>query len=233
MIDDSHIPPVPHIPFDELLIECVDALRHQSYDGQHRSEHIRHLEVAAIDQGQPIEVRDLLNAVAQHFLEQIRFNHLWHMANDDAESVNLAKALENALGDEAARYVYHGTICGNLAGIAKEGLIAGKRPVWSEKLVPRTHCNSGVFFAQSWRGAMNWADIAHYSSRGPRNGRHRTPCVLRIPKLGLALEPDCYRQDGCSQVVRGVVRATTADVLVGRVQGFPQWRPLAEVLATK
>jgi hypothetical protein len=49
MVIDSDFPPVPQAPLDDLLLECLEALRGSGYDGEHRESHIRFLDEISAD----------------------------------------------------------------------------------------------------------------------------------------------------------------------------------------
>ncbi len=49
MMIDSDLPPVPQVSFDELLLECVDALVTPSMEGAWRERHLLLLDEASND----------------------------------------------------------------------------------------------------------------------------------------------------------------------------------------
>ena len=233
MVIDSDLPPVPLAALDELLLECLEALEYSGMDGDQRETHIQFLAQSASDSRLSAELREILKEVADIFLRQRGIDPMQYVMSKSIHRERVAALLSKELGPVAARYVYHGTIFGRLAGIAKDGLVPGRFQVWSDDYVPREHCDTAVFFTKTWRGAIWWAQTAHLRSRGRRGGRHRTPAIIRLPANGLALEPDPRAAAPGCLMVRSSVLLAAPHVISGQLSGFPLWRPLAEVLATK
>ncbi len=228
MVIDSGIPPVPQVPFAELLLECIDALEHPSLDGDERATHLRLLDAAVNDHRLTVGLRETLSEVADIFRNQGRVHPL---DDPNVRTGILAAALTKEIGQ--VRYVYHGTNFRWLAGMAHEGLVPGRSKVWKDEFVPRSHCDSAVFFTSSWRDAVQWAYVAHLHSPGRPEGKPRTPAIIRLPADGLELEPDARASAPGCLMVRGPVRLVDPHVISGQLSGFPLWRPLAEALATK
>ncbi|OAN49955.1 hypothetical protein A6A05_01685 [Magnetospirillum moscoviense] len=215
---------------DELLIECIDALGGPGWDGNERQDHLTFIQQVIEGGDAPAEICDLLQSVATYFREVATVPEMEQALGNRQRPNALAAELRRRVRDDA--YVYHGTIYGRLAGIAREGLIPGKAPVWKERHVPSDFLTSSVFFTSSWRGAMTWAETACHCSRGRRDGLHRTPVVVRLPALGLDLQPDPRATTLGCLMVAGTVPSNRAHVIVGATRGFPIWRPLQDVLAS-
>jgi hypothetical protein len=212
----------------ELFIECADALDGMHYDGNERGTHLQLINEALEKNSTPEPARILLRRVAQQFGKYSTTSLDILLVNKPKEIAALSSELREYLGP--SRYVYHGTIQGRVSCIADEGLVPGKHNVWSEAFVSRQLLNQAVFFDTSWRGAMSWAQIAHYRSRGARNGFHRTPVVLRLPTSGLEIFTDpLASKSGCA-FVRGQVAVGKADIIAGDVRGVPEWQPIANYL---
>lgn len=217
----------------ELLNECVDALLIPTWDYDHREEHLSFIEEALAMDATPCEIRELLRSAATIFRGQQKMDRLI-LALEDQMSAGqeLVAEIKSKMGWPLPPFVYHGTIYGRLASISKDGLVPGKVPVWKDQHVPRQFADCGVYFASTWRGAMGWAECARMSSRGPRNGIHRSLVVIRLPASGLSLESDPLASSPGCLMVRGKVSVKDADVLHGKVHGFPTWRPLDDVLSS-
>lgn len=218
-----------HPSLQDLLSECFDAVFYCPRNEDTREDHINFLKKfisnTEIDEG----IRDFLQKILDNFAARRGF-----MFSEDERKENdiLAKQIYGKMNElNLVRQVYHGTIFGRLKDIQKKGLRPGAAPVWKEHLVPRQHCDGAVFFSLTWRGALWWAEAAHYSSRGPREGTFRRPAVLRLPMTGLNLEYDTLSTRSDSYMVRSSVLLKNPHVIIGRQGGFPIWRPLAEVVS--
>ena len=206
---------------NELLIECAEALRNP---GHEREGHLGHIDLALRNSELTEEAGILLRAVARKFQEHRRIPPMSHMARSDCEAGDIAEAIEAFVGPR--NRVYHGTICGRLADITLNGLVPGKQRNWSSRFVPDDHLEGFVFFTNTWRGAMNWAQCAHAKSRGPKDGFHRTLAVIRLSTVGLTLQPDPLAMaPGCLKV-QGTVPVTDAVVITGESRGYPEWEKL-------
>lgn len=214
---------------DELMIECIDALQGPGWDGSERGQHVAEIEKAILSEEVSADVADLLLAAATHFRKNAAVPEMTQAMANRKTPDTLAEALKPKIGP--AQYVYHGTIFGRLAGIAQEGFVPSKVPVWKEKQVPRDFLARSVFFTTSWRGAMSWAQAAHLFSRGRKIGLHRMPVVIRIPASGLHLESDPRATVRGCLMVTGPVPSNNAQVIVGEVRGFPTWLPMRDALA--
>ncbi|WP_230530580.1 hypothetical protein [Microvirga roseola] len=78
------------------------------------------------------------------------------------------------------RYLYHGTMFARLKAIYRDGLKPGEVPIWRDDAELTQRCSEAVFFADYWRGAAFFAEIAYYRSRGRREGLGRRPVIIRI-----------------------------------------------------
>lgn len=231
MVIDSDLPPVPQVSFDDLLLECIDALKNPSVDGDQREAHIMCLNKAAVAPDVSEELQDTLKKVAETFRNGRGCNLLSCLLSPNDHGESLAATLAKELGQVASRYVYHGTIYGRLAKIAQEGLVPGRYKVWKDDFVPRSHCDSAVFFTSTWRGAAQWAEVAQAHSSSKKD-KYRTPVIIRVATSGLALGPDPRAAAPGCLMVRSSVPLADPHVILGKLSGFPNWRPLAEVLAT-
>ncbi|MDP2847365.1 MAG: hypothetical protein Q8O35_04150 [Humidesulfovibrio sp.] len=233
MVIDSDLPPVPRVSFDELLLECIDALVTPSMEGAGREIHLLLLDEASKEPSHSEHLQETLKEVADIFRNPGSINPDHDPSSPKARAESLAAALSQELGQAGPRYIFHGTIWGRLAGIANEGLVPGRFTVWNDDVASRKYCDSAVFFTASWRRAVWWADAAHHCSRGRRDSKHRTPVIIRISADGLRLEPDQRAVFPGCLMVRSTVSLVDPHVISGQFSGFPIWRPLAEVLATK
>jgi hypothetical protein len=217
------------IDLNELLDECADALSVPTWDGKSRAVHLSFIEEFITRDTTPDIIRGLLNSAAAIFREQQKMDFM--SLSKMTAGKELAALIQSKMDCSLPRFIYHGTIFGRLTDITKDGiLLPGKVPVWKDQHVPRQFAGSAVFLTMAWRGAMLWAEAAHYRARGRREGLHRTPAVLRLAASGLAIEPDpVAKYPGCV-MVKGPVPVKRAEVIVGRVQGFPKWKPLTDVL---
>jgi hypothetical protein len=216
------------VNLDELMVECIDALQGAGWDGRERSEHLEHIEKALQIADAQSDTAELLRAVAAHFRENALISELKQALVSGEKSAALAEALKQKVG--SVPYVYHGTVLGRLSGIAREGLVPGKFPVWKKQHVPGNFLKSSVFFTTTWRGAMSWAEATHSCSKGRRDGPYRTPAVIRLPASGLILQPDPRATASGCFMVSGTVHSDDACVIVGRVRGFPTWRPIHDAV---
>ena len=217
----------------ELLNECADALAVPTWDHENREEHLAYIKEALASGTTPDRTKKLLRSAAAIFRQQQTMNVL-SLAAEDAASAGeaLVTEIESKIRGHLSPFVYHGTIYGRLGSISKHGLVPGKFPVWEEQHVPRHFVDSAVFFDSTWRAAMGWAECAQVHSRGPRNGIHRSLVVIRLPAFGLPLKSDpLTKRQGC-QMVRGSVSVKDADILHGKVHGYPKWRSLNDILSS-
>lgn len=230
---DSDFPPVPQVSFDELLLECVDALVTPSMEGAWRERHLLLLDEASKEPRHSEQLQETLKEVADIFRNPGSVNSTHDPHSPKARAEILAATLIQELGQAASRYIYHGTIWGRLSGIANEGLVPGRFTVWNNDVASRQYCDSAVFFTTSWRRAVWWADAAHHCSRGRRDSKHRRPVIIRILADGLRLEPDQRAVFPGCLMVRSTVGLVDPHVMFGQFSGFPIWRPLSEALAIK
>lgn len=182
------------------------------------------VEVLALEEALPMAVGLLQEAAAE----------LQRRANWQGEEVFLffrapkgvagrLRALRLAIGGE--RYVYHGTTLGRLGSILRAGLVPGAPPVWRDAKL-QTHVASGVFLADSWAGALNWAETAHRKSRGPRDSRTRRPIILRVPAGNVSMVEDARAMATGCLVSSSRVDVQAAKGILARSEGPLDWRPL-------
>lgn len=211
----------------ELILECVDALESPSHDNACRDDHIDKI-AEALQSGQlSAEQQAVLGEAAAIFKFHKHCELTDFMSGRARREVQLAERLSD-LVPMPSRYVYHGTVQRRLRSIVAEGLVPGKQPVW-HGLVDAAHLASAVFFASSWRAALDWAEFTHARTRGPKESLGRTPVVIRIKMGDLDVVPDrLAAKPGSFMVLRGVP-AENAEVILGRVQGMPTWQPINDV----
>ncbi len=125
------------------------------------------------------------------------------------------------------RYVYHGTEFSNLKNIRIEGLRNDLNSNWEEQYVSAGHCNSAVFFDISWRSALGWAEQACLKS----DEDSPIPVAIRIPIKDLDLQKDTQATSNGAMMVKGSIKPENYCATIGRDTGFPNWRPLDEILS--
>lgn len=221
------------VSIEELLVECLEAL---VYDAGSREKHLCLIEKSLITHDNNEGIQSAL-ALLKARLALHRPDNIWGMFQTTEEHAAFQSAIiHRVLPLKIPKYLYHGTTVGRLKGIAKNGLIPGKVPVWKGQSVKdseiRKNSNSGVFFANNWRAAMhNWAYIAHLRSRGPRDSLGRKPTVIRISaeKINLVVDPLAAAP---SLMVKGSVLEKGVEVAIGFDVDFPKWVPLELVAAS-
>ena len=222
----------PSVSLDELLVECIDALRVPAWDSEDRAEHLRLLRAHTRRRNISMEVRSLLKHVSHELGARSPIDFVF----DDRSRLRREALVAEVLESEdlnIPRFAYHGTICGRLASIAELGLRPAFKPVWKDPDLA-ARCAEFVFLADTWRGAAGWAQTAHLHSRGRRDGFHRRPVIIRISATGLDLEVDRVATAPGNLQVRGPVSVESAVVFVGPLlSGYPHWRPLAEAIAMR
>ena len=216
---------------NELLRECFEALCMSSCDGHDRDEHLAYIKEALARDNTPEDARELLRSAATIFREHQKRPLVSLVVYSGAEE--LVALIRSKMGRSLPQFIYHGTIYGRLAQIAKDGLLPGKVPVWKEPRVPRQFADAAVFFDTTWRRTLDWAEAAHTHSRGRKDGIHRTPVIIRLLPSELPLEPDRLAASPGCLMVKGKVPVNGAYVLVGRVRGFPKWQSMADALASR
>ena len=218
----------------ELMIECFDALSPAGMDLSERHDHLKYVHEAIVDTATPKDAKDALLLTKEAFLRQENADPMSLAINPIEEATEAMKLISVWLGSVGAtRYVFHGTVFKRLSQILTKGLMGGEATVWDDKLVPGINSFSAVYFDSTWRGALDWAEIAHSKTRGKRDSISRMPVVIRIPvDEHLSLEPDPFAGKAGCYIVKGNVPVDDAQAIVGRVEGFPKWQPLQSVLAS-
>lgn len=214
------------LPLYEALAEFLDVLKCPGSDRKPKIEHIKLLD--------SILAKDILNAELKATLREIRpVLQKPTISMENHDGYRLASRLEKwMIKNNMPRFIYHGTIFGNLKSIKESGLIPGFKKVWTERNVSREYCDKAVFFDDTWHKALNfWAFVASKSSRARRNSKNRLQAVIRIPSQGLDLKHDELANSRRSFMVESIVSLTDPYVIVGEVKGFPNWRPLDEILS--
>lgn len=214
----------PPLPISELVLECIDALDAPMHDNQCREGHLASIAHALATDSVSDELRSALADAASLFAHHQRQPIADLMFDPRASEAALIARLR-AFVPRSEQFIYHGTVQKRLLGITESGFVGGANAVW-KGLVDDDHLNAGVFFATSWRSALNWASIAHLRTRGRKEGEARLPAVLRIRKGNLEIEPDKRAQAGGSLMVRGVVSSDGAEFFLGEPEGIPRWTPL-------
>lgn len=235
------VPPYPHgfpemhapagIDLSEILLELIDALSHPLCDSVPTDLHVGIVRAASevVEHHDPklssilLIAGSLLNSRPQLNEAEVALSGPpagWTSVIEDLK----AKRAELAGVD----YVFHGTILGRVRSIAEHGLMPGREPVWSKRGLAKWSAQA-VFFASTWRAASDWASMAHEHSRGPRDGMHRKPVVVRVPTIDLTLEPDIVTTRPDSLMVRNLVATDNADVLLIGYRTLPVWRPIWSV----
>ncbi len=222
-----------------LLIECADALKVPLHDCEERKEHLRILSIFINSKQTPNDIKKILVCISDIFLDIQRDWITFAMEPDNNIKKTLFKKtlkdLSNDLSKildelQAPKYIYHGTIYGNLKSIKQNGLVPGFKPIWKEQKGIRERSNKAVFFSSTWRVAAEWADMAHAKSRGPRKSQNRLQVVIRISYRGLKIEPDNLTIKPGNLMVYDRVSSENADVFIGPLEGYPKWQPLSYII---
>jgi hypothetical protein len=212
----------------EVLLECAEALDEAPVDAQHRDQHYARIsDLVTTAKLQP-RVIELLRSIESRMRALASLNVLDMVVSDRGPDRAVAVELRSLVSSERS-YVYHGTVFGRLASIAKDGLVPAMKPVWTNREHIRDHCRQAVFFTTTWRGAAQWADMAHRRARGRRDSLVRRPVVIRLPAGELTIERDPLAMAPGCLLVHGEVATANADVFVGPLAGFPRWQPLASM----
>ena len=205
----------------ELLAECVDILDAPAHGPSVEEIHLTRLEQVITNREVP-EDDDLLQCL-QFALRSLMFAQRTHFGTTirarqaNKIAVDLRALLEHY---RFPSFLYHGTIFGNLSEIRRDGLVPGAAPVWKRSAVLRALGDHYVFFSDTWRGAVFWADAASRT----RRATDTRPVVIRIPRAGLSAEPDPSGiLPGCFMVRSGVA-ISKAEVFEGPHKGYPTWR---------
>jgi hypothetical protein len=214
---------------EEVVLECADALDEALVDAKHREEHYARISSLITTARLDSRVVELLRSIESRMRALEPLDDLELAVFDRAPDKALAAELRTLVGS-TRKYVYHGTVFARLASIAKHGLVPAMKPVWTHREHIQDHCRQAVFFTETWRGAAQWADVAHRRGRGRRDSRARQPVVIRIASRELAVERDPLALAPRCLLVRGEVSTANADVFVGPLAGFPRWLPLASLV---
>lgn len=202
---------------NEILVECVDALRHICWDNNIGSVHIAIVDEALSNHEIDSELRTILLQVISEFKQGRRHP----FENESVE--HLASQLESWMDvNGATRYVYHGTTSSRLRSIHDNGLCHDAVSNWEKEYVSPEHCSSNVFFDVSWRGALGWAEKACLNPEED----NPVPAVIRLPMKGLKLQKDSLALSEGTLMVQGAVMLSNPYVIVGRISGFPAWKQL-------
>jgi hypothetical protein len=169
-------------------------------------------------------VSELLSEAIDLFRAESADAHPFPESRDHCRT--LAGSLLDVQFNGARTFFYHGTTLGRLDEISRDGLLPGRKPVWNRDQEIREYSETAVFLTDTWRGAVNWAQMAHLSSRGPRSGRARYPVVLRVSCANLQVEPDrVARARGCF-MFRGPLPTERIELLTS-IEGVPpHWERL-------
>jgi hypothetical protein len=208
-----------------ILMEIADALEYASIDARHRNSHYQHISSVLKIKQLPPATRELLRKAEDRMRQLSTLDDMAIAVRDREIDKSMSKALRLLTGNDRP-YLYHGTVFGRLKSIAALGLVPAKKPVWKHSAGISKHCQDSVFFAESWRGAVQWAEWAYLHSRGPRASDGRKRVVIRVPTDDLKIERDKLANAPGCWAVRGIVNVDNADVLTQLI-GFPTWCPLA------
>lgn len=208
----------------ELILECVDALDCPFHDASFRDQHIQKISDFLEDGLATVYQKTLLEGAVEVFGRHKNSSVADFMSGIPKEDVVLSKKLREIV-PHSSQYLYHGTIQKRLQSIALNGLMPVDRPVW-RGLVDAEHLARAVFFASTWRGALDWAEIAHSRTRGRKDSLGRTPVVVRIKIGELEVFKDPKATVPGSVMVKPVITSNGADVLMGCTKGFPSWKPI-------
>jgi hypothetical protein len=217
--------PATEHTYAEFLQECADALTVPAWDWRERNRHLEVLQHHLSAPSTPPQEADLLQEVKTEFERQLVLSNPMHAPLLGSCRCLVVRLQTVAAANGGRQYLYHGTVYGRVKAIAKAGLRPGAKPVWREDGL-RGYSDEAVFFSITWRGAAQWAEIAHLHSRGPRAGIARKPVVIRVPAATISAEPDTRAAAPGCVMVRGVVDVGAADVLRGDLKGYPSWEPL-------
>ncbi|WP_415717304.1 hypothetical protein [Maridesulfovibrio sp.] len=210
------------LALDEVLVECVDALIHTCWDDNIGNYHIEILSQTIRNMDINTKLYKLLNSAISETQKGRR--HPFECSSGQ----QLAKQLESWMDANGySRYVYHGTAFSNLRNIRNEGLRHDLDSNWEEEYVSAEHCNSAVFFDTSWRSALGWAEQACLKS----DEDSPIPVAIRIPIKDLDLQKDTQATSNGAMMVKGSIKPENYCAIIGRDTGFPNWRPLDEILS--
>lgn len=164
---------------DELLAECVNAAEFPMHDPQGNeallAEARRRGSEALLDAEWLRLVEATLGSRATARMEDHAFRAL------DPEFETAHHLLQNALGDAARKYLFHGTLKSRLTSIHREGLIPARRAKNWGRQEYTANAASGVFFTTDWRRATDWVGASAYNANGaPMKG-----AIIRLPAAGL------------------------------------------------
>jgi hypothetical protein len=136
-------------------------------------------------------------------------------------------------------FVYHGTSTKAISSIYQKGLIARVGKSRWTGVVDDKHLASGVFFTDTWRGAIDWAyGTALTRAWKPRKDESR-PVVLRVLAADLSLQPDILaRRSGClvSSCMVDMKSADAAVLETSEGEHPPKlisWLPLASLAGSQ
>jgi hypothetical protein len=211
------------LPTAEFLLECADALELASIDGTDRDAHFAKIAKLVTSTQPSADAKVLLQEAGTKMRELSRMTSLQIAVQPDTQARVIASQLRALIPRDLARpYIYHGTVHGRLASIAAVGLVPAFKPVWKEGAHVEAHAKTAVFFTESWRSAVTWAEVAHFRSRGRRSSVARRPVVIRVSSDGLAIERDVVATAPGCLLVLGTVPAASAHVFVS-MRGYPDW----------
>lgn len=211
---------------DEVIDECIEGLRGYALLDDNRGSHVELISGLLSDGSTSASVHRLLRKTAALFEREDKVDRLRRALNGRQEAQALVRELTNAYFGKP-RWAYHGTLFGNLAAVLQVGLVPGKVPVWKNDEAIRQHSDTGVFFTDGWRQALNWAHMAARQSR--MRGTNRRLVVFRAPLEELDLGTDTHAMADGNWVSERSVPAETLQVL-SAVEGWvARWRPLSEL----
>jgi hypothetical protein len=132
------------------------------------------------------------------------------------------RVLRAIAGEPSFSFLYHGTLCSRLLGIARDGLIPAKRRKKWPGVDVTEHAATGVFFERDWRRAANWVGTAAYNEDLlPTKG-----AVVRVPSQGLSFEDD-VRSAGALVVRQDRIPIDQAEVMLFPFTVNGEWMPLS------
>jgi hypothetical protein len=212
---------------DDLIDEVVDALGSCAAPSDDRSSHLQLINSSGLLGDPSFTSAPQLNAAHRFFLWQTSQDYMSRATSRYREARRLANDLMMSHDGFARRWVFHGSLFGNIHGIIQEGLSPGRSPVWKGTTELRDHADLGVYLAPSWRQAYNWACMAASQSR--RRGSNRLPVIFRIAYSAIDLEADERARAPDNFRSRMGITPQDLELMVGEDGWVARWQPVSQL----